>query len=151
ENYLEIIQQSATRMYNLLNSLIEYSRLDATIKALEPVDLNAIFQSAMKDWEQKIEESGAKVIVGALPKLKVVPGQIEVVLRNLIGNSLKYKTERAVPEIRFKAEKRNAEWLFSFADNGIGFDPGEADKIFIMFERLHATSKYPGVGMGLAI
>ncbi len=76
---------------------------------------------------------------------------MELIFQNLIGNCLKYKSEKAAPEIRIGAVRQGSEWVFSVEDNGIGFDPEHAEKIFIMFERLHSRDKYKGDGMGLAI
>jgi light-regulated signal transduction histidine kinase (bacteriophytochrome) len=151
-SYLQAISRGAMRMQRLLDMLREYSRLDKDGDIpLENEDLNDIVKSVEEDLVDEIKRTGAQISVGELPELPVVRGQIALVFQNLIGNSLKYRQDGVVPNIRIEAARKDYEWVFSVSDNGIGFEPQYNEKIFIMFERLHGGDKYPGDGMGLAI
>jgi signal transduction histidine kinase len=149
--YLEVISRSANHMMQLLDSLMEYSRLDKERPLVEKADLNWILNRVLEGFALDVKETGARITVGDLPALRAVPEQMGTVFRNLIGNSFKYHNEKQPPEIRIGAEQKGGEWVFSVVDNGIGFDPAHAERIFIMFERLHGREKYKGDGMGLAI
>jgi signal transduction histidine kinase len=148
--YLAAVTQSATRMYRLLDALIEYARVEWPHHAAQRVSLVPIVHDVITDLCEQIDAAGADVTVGELPEVAANPGQISLLFRNLITNSLKYRSERR-PEIRVTATRNDVEWIFSVADNGIGFEPKHSEKIFIMFERLHSQERYAGDGMGLAI
>jgi len=149
--YLQAISDSSVRMYRLLNILMEYSRLDRKDSPFETADLKNIVETAEADLSDEIQKTGARITVGPLPEMTVIKEQMALVFHNLIGNSLKYRKDEGVPEIHIEAARKDFEWIFSVSDNGIGFDPGQSEKIFIMFERLHGNEKYPGDGMGLTI
>jgi light-regulated signal transduction histidine kinase (bacteriophytochrome) len=95
-------------------------------------------------------ESGAVVTHDALPAVMGSAPLLSQVFGNLIGNSLKFRGE-ASPRVHISAERRGDEWVFSVADNGLGIDPDYADRIFVIFQRLHTREEYPGTGIGLAI
>jgi signal transduction histidine kinase len=149
--YLQAISDSSVRMYRLLNILMEYSRLDRKDSPFETADLKKIVETAEENLSEEIQKTGARITVGPLPEMTVIKEQVALVFQNLIGNSLKYRKDEGIPEIHIEAVKKDFEWVFSVSDNGIGFDPGQNEKIFIMFERLHGNEKYPGDGMGLTI
>jgi len=151
ESYLRAIVEGSQRMYRLLNILMEYSRLDKDVNYFEPADLKTLVETVEEDLSESIRQSGAQIILGDLPTLPVMAGQLSLVFQNLIGNSIKYHKDQVAPVIHIGARKNDIEWVFSVSDNGIGFDPDHSEKIFIMFERLHGKEKYPGDGMGLAI
>jgi signal transduction histidine kinase len=151
EGYLQSISKAAGRMYRLLDLLMDYSRLDRGAAVFEKENLAEVVQTLREDLGDEIRQAGATLTVGELPRLPVISGQMSLVFQNLIGNSLKYRKEGTPPQIRIEAVRKDLEWVFSVSDNGIGFDPAQSEKIFIMFERLHGDGKYPGDGMGLAI
>ena len=97
-----------------------------------------------------IKESGARIGIAALPRVRMHDFHLEQLLQNLIGNSLRYRSS-APPLIFVASEQRDKEWLFSVRDNGIGIDPQYKEQIFEIFKRLHSADAYPGTGMGLAI
>jgi chemotaxis family two-component system sensor kinase Cph1 len=97
-----------------------------------------------------MQESGAVVTCGELPPVWAERTQIAQVFQNLIGNAIKFRG-KAAPVISVHAEKAGEQWLFSVSDNGIGIAPGDAESIFVVFQRLHARSEYSGNGIGLAI
>jgi light-regulated signal transduction histidine kinase (bacteriophytochrome) len=138
-------------MYRLLDLLMDYSRLDRAAAVFGRENLAEVVQTLQEDMGDEIRQAGATLTVGELPRLPVISGQMSLVFQNLISNSLKYRKQGTAPQIRIEAVRKDLEWVFSVTDNGIGFDPAHSEKIFIMFERLHGTEKYPGDGMGLAI
>jgi chemotaxis family two-component system sensor kinase Cph1 len=97
-----------------------------------------------------VAESGARITSGPLPRVPIAATMLLQLFQNLIGNAVKFRGERP-PEIHVGAEESASEWIFSVRDNGIGIDPRHTDKIFLIFQRLHARDKFPGTGVGLAV
>jgi light-regulated signal transduction histidine kinase (bacteriophytochrome) len=106
-------------------------------------------ESALGNLGHAVDESGAQVIVDPLPTVIGQPGMMVQLFQNLIGNAIKYRSEKA-PRIEVSAVRAGAEWLFAVADNGIGIAPAHREIIFGVFKRLHGRS-HPGVGIGLAL
>ena len=98
----------------------------------------------------KIQENRAITTRESLPKICADYGQMVQIFQNLIGNALKYRSKET-PQIQISARKEDKQWLFSVEDNGIGIDPKYADRIFMIFKRLHTNEEYEGTGIGLAI
>ncbi len=109
-----------------------------------------VFDQALANLKVPIEESGAVVDRGPLPTVMADKLQIGQLLQNLIGNAIKYHGDEP-PRVHVSAEQEGNEWVFSVRDNGIGIDPQFAERIFVIFQRLHNREKYPGTGIGLAI
>ncbi len=149
--YLGVIAKGAGQMHGMIESLIQFSRLDDSEAAFENCDLNELAANAVKILEPQISECGATLALGRLPRLDVIPGQLSALLQNLLENSLKYRHRLRSPEIRLDAEPLGGEWVFRVRDNGVGFDPAQSESIFVMFRRLHAPDEIEGEGMGLAI
>lgn len=150
-DHLGVILTAASHMYKMIDSLTEYSSLECAEQAPASISLDAVLASVLTSMEHELRAVGACVQVGKLPELELHPAQASSLIQNLVSNALKYRVEGRPPCIRVNAEKQGSEWVLAISDNGIGFDPAYKDRIFIMFERLHANDKYPGVGMGLAI
>jgi light-regulated signal transduction histidine kinase (bacteriophytochrome) len=138
------------RMHQLINGLLAYSRVGSQVKAFKPTDCGAVFGNALANLQDTIKESGAVITHDPLPTVMADALQLEQVFRNLVGNAIKFHGEQP-PQIHVSVDQRGEEWLFSVRDNGIGIDSQYADRIFTIFERLHATKDYPGTGIGLAI
>jgi len=149
--YLDTVANGAARMYHLLDALIDYARIDRSQYSPKAVELRQIVDEVTRDLGDQIETAGAEIVVGELPEIAAHPAQLSMLFRNLIGNSLKYRSETRKPVIRVSARRSGTEWIVSVADNGIGFEPEHREKIFIMFERLHVQERFSGSGMGLAI
>jgi light-regulated signal transduction histidine kinase (bacteriophytochrome) len=149
--YLRSVAQSATRMYHLLDTLIDYARVDRAKPPTMPVNLRRVIDDVTSELSEAIEASGAEIVVGDVPELDANAGQFALLFKNLIGNSLRYRSDQRRPVIRIAATRTDVEWIVSVADNGIGFEPKYCERIFIMFERLHGHERYSGDGMGLAI
>ncbi|HET6763938.1 MAG TPA: ATP-binding protein, partial [Longimicrobiaceae bacterium] len=139
-----------TRMQALINDLLAYSRAGARTSPAAPADLNAVMERALVSLAAAIEESDAAVTYDALPRLPVDGSQIAQVLQNLIGNALKFRGTEP-PRVHVSAGHAGGAWTFSVRDNGIGIAPEFADRIWVIFQRLHSRAEYAGTGIGLAI
>lgn len=163
-DYLQRMQSAAGRMQRLIQDLLMFSRVTSQARPFRPVDLNKIVQDVMTDLEVRIEETGACFEIGNLATLDADEVQMNMLLQNLISNSLKYRREGVAPVIKVHGEvmlqlrspnKTEVDppgmYQLTVEDNGIGFDEKYLDKIFGLFQRLHGRTEYEGTGMGLAI
>jgi len=164
KDYISKIEVSAKRMRVLIDDLLLFSRTNTTKKEFIKSNLNELLENAKSELTEIIDEKKATITVSKLPKLDVIPYQIEQLFINLIGNSLKYSQPGIRPEINIVTEKVSAKdypdlleqnskkfYKITFSDNGMGFDPQFKETIFILFQRLHSKTDYPGTGIGLAI
>lgn len=142
--------EGAARMRTLIGDLLAFSRVGTGGKPFEPTDCNAALDLALANLATMLEESHAIVTRDPLPTLSADPTQLPQVFQNLISNAIKFHGKE-VPEIHIGATRRDGDWLFSVRDEGIGIDPQYKDRIFIIFQRLHTRSEYPGTGIGLAL
>ncbi|MFW5799618.1 MAG: PAS domain-containing sensor histidine kinase, partial [Spirochaetota bacterium] len=150
--YLHNIEDGVSRMDNLINDLLEYSRVQSKERKFKLSDFKHIINNVMNTLSLNLKERNAKINYdNNLPKLKVDPIQIESVFLNLINNAVKFVDNDKKPEIKISAKEEKEHWLFSVADNGIGIEKQYAEKIFIAFKRLHTRDEYEGTGIGLAI
>jgi PAS domain S-box-containing protein len=151
EQYAGFVRQGVSRMEALIHDLLTFSR---TVHADElPVgaaNLSAALAEAMSVLKERIEESGAVIRVGSLPVVRGDVAQMSHVFQNLLSNALKYRKTNTPIQIEISAERTGAQWVVSVRDNGIGFEPQYAERIFGLFKRLH-KDEYPGTGLGLAI
>ncbi len=148
--YIYYAVDGATRMKNLINDLLNYSRINREITMRE-VNLTGIINEALANLYTSIHESGAMVHFEGMPVLRADPAQMLQLFQNLISNSIKYRKEGIPPEIKIQAHKEHTHWLFAVTDNGIGIEQKYSDIIFVIFKQLHDKSKYEGTGIGLAI
>ncbi|MGD0744710.1 MAG: PAS domain S-box protein [Verrucomicrobiota bacterium] len=148
--YVAGAADGAERMQRLIADLLAFSRVGTRGGAFAPADLNALLRDAVHNLQTSITEAGAKVTSDPLPSLPVDATQIVQLFQNLIGNAIKFRSERA-PEIQVGARKEKERWLFWVRDNGIGIEPQYSGRIFQIFQRLHTRTQYPGTGIGLAI
>jgi light-regulated signal transduction histidine kinase (bacteriophytochrome) len=164
QNYLQRIINSGKGMQVLLEDLIDFSRLSFVEKIYTRTSLTAIVEDALHDLEMKIEESGATVKFSELPTLEVYPSQLKQLVMNLILNSIKFRKKDQPLRIEIKGKsvsqedfpalslQENTTYVqLDFSDNGIGFDQAFAERIFIVFQRLHGKVEYSGSGIGLSI
>jgi PAS domain S-box-containing protein len=138
------------RMQSLISDLLAYSRVGSRGVATERVDLNAVLARTTDVLQSSLQESGAEVTSDPLPTVAADPVQMGQVLQNLVGNALKFRGE-APPRVHVGARRSGAEWVISVKDNGIGIAPEYAQRIFVIFQRLHTRAEYEGTGIGLAI
>lgn len=150
EEFITHIQEGVKRQQHLIKDLLEYSRVTTRGQEFTAVDCNALLQQVLDDLSLVIQERGAVVTRADLPTVRADASQLGRVFQNLIGNALKFCRE-GTPRVEIGAEPGKQEWRFWVRDNGIGILPKDFERIFMMFERLHDRSEYPGTGIGLAI
>ncbi|MCF6128749.1 CHASE3 domain-containing protein [Flavobacterium sp. AS60] len=164
KEFMTRINNSVERMRILIDDLLQYSRTTKIEKVFESTDLNDLFENAKSDLLQSIEEKNAVIKNEKLPTMTVIPFQIQQLFANLIGNSLKYSKADIAPKIKISCKRviafeeelipkktKDKFYKITFTDNGIGFEQEYAEKIFILFNRLHNKNEYVGTGIGLAI
>jgi PAS domain S-box-containing protein len=150
DEFIGFAVDGASRMQQLIQDLLSYSRLTIRGKALQFTETGAACNAAIENLRESIKDSNAKVSVGPLPTVLADATQLAQLFQNLIGNAIKYRNKRR-PEIHVDARPNGTEWVFSVQDNGIGIEPQFFERIFQMFQRLHTRKDYSGTGIGLAI
>lgn len=139
-----------TRMQQLINDLLAYSRVRTKGKEFEPTDCEDVVEKVLANLHAAVGESGATITHDALPVVTADAWQLIQLFQNLIGNAIKFHGETP-PRVHLSAERKDQEWVFSVRDQGIGIEPEYTDRIFLIFQRLHSRTEYPGTGIGLAI
>jgi signal transduction histidine kinase len=143
--------ESAQRMQRMVNDLLMYSRVGLQAQLLGDVDPAVIARQVVSDLEVRIEQSGGRVEIGALPLVEADPTQLRLLLQNLVGNALKFHRPGVPPVVTIAGSERGRHVLLTVTDNGIGFDEKHKDRIFRLFQRLHTRQEYEGTGLGLAV
>jgi signal transduction histidine kinase len=151
QDFLRRMSEAAGRMRALIDDLLLYSRVSTEARPFVPVDLGEIVSRVLVDLEVSIEESGARVTIGTLPTLEADPVQMGQLMQNLLANALKFRRREVVPQVDVEAHVADGTAELTVRDNGLGFEPQYASRIFRAFERLHGASAYPGTGIGLAL
>jgi len=149
-DFINFAVDGATRMQTLISDLLHYSRVGTQGKELVAVDCEELFQGVLQSLQLTIEESEAAIVSDPLPMVMADPQQLGQLLQNLLTNAIKFRGPEP-PQIRISAEPLSNEWKISVRDNGIGIAKEHSDRIFIIFQRLHTKSEYPGTGIGLAV
>ena len=147
--FIGFIVDGTTRMQEMIDDLLEYSRVSTRTKPFESTDCENVLDQALANVKEAVEESGALVTHDPLPTVMADASQMVQLFQNLLSNAIKFRKEK--PLIMVSAAQKGNEWLFSVKDNGIGIAPEFMEHIFKMFEREHASAEYPGTGVGLAI
>jgi signal transduction histidine kinase len=150
DQYIEFAVDGAKRMQALINDLLQYSRLGRSAREPALVSSDAALAQARNNLAAVMEETGATVETGHLPLVLGELTLLTAVFQNLLSNALKFSGGKP-PRIVITCRRDEPFWLFSFADNGIGIEPEYAERIFVIFQRLHERSAYPGTGIGLAM
>ncbi|ELY58933.1 PAS domain-containing protein [Natronolimnohabitans innermongolicus] len=150
EEFIAYAVDGATRMQQMIDGLLAYSRVDTQGTPLRTVDLECVLDDVREDLQVHIEETDAEVDVGPLPAVYGDPGQLRQLFQNLLDNALTYAGTDA-PRISVSAENEGDEWRIAVRDRGIGIDPAESERIFQVFDRLHSIDEYDGTGIGLAL
>ena len=160
-DYLARMTNAAARMQALIDDLLSYAKISSKGGVFRSVDLNRIAEEVLEDLEVAIEEAAAQLEVGDLPTVDADPTQMRQLLQNLVGNAIKFRRpgEPAVVRVggidgaagESNAEEDRDSVRFVVEDDGIGFEPQYADRIFNVFQRLHGRSEYEGTGIGLAV
>ena len=150
DQYIEFAVDGAKRMQALINDLLSYSRVGRSTREPSLVSSDAALTQARNNLAAAMEETGATVETGHLPLVLAELTLLTAVFQNLLSNALKFSGGKP-PRIVITTSRDGPFWLFSFTDNGIGVDPEYAERIFVIFQRLHERSAYPGTGIGLAM
>jgi signal transduction histidine kinase len=150
EQYIAFAVDGAKRMQVLINDLLTFSRVGRKSGEFEVLDTAELLAAAMSNVESAIEYAGATISRGVLPKINGEASLLTAVFQNLISNALKFRGEQP-PVVRIEAVREGDNWRFSVSDNGIGIDAEYAERVFVIFQRLHTRSAYPGTGIGLAM
>jgi signal transduction histidine kinase len=150
DEFIGFAVDGSTRMQDLINDLLAYSRVGTKGKPFEPTKTESVFDRSLSNLKALIDESGAEVTHDPLPAVMADGAQLIQLFQNLLSNAIKFRGEET-PKVHVSADRKQNEWVFSFEDNGIGIDAEFADRIFIIFQRLHSRAQYPGTGIGLAI
>ena len=150
DKYIGYAVEGARRMRGLINDLLAYSRAGRREDELRPVESARAVDGARANLSGLIEETGATVKSGELPRVLGNDSQLMQLFQNLVENGIKYRSE-APPAVEISAIRDGPEWTFAVKDNGIGIDPQYSERIFRIFQRLHDRERYSGSGIGLAI
>ncbi len=150
DEFIGFAVDGARRMQELINDLLAYSRVGTRGKPPAPTDLTEVLKDAEANLHQAIAESGAVITHDPLPVVSGDPVQLTQLFQNLLANAIRFRSG-AAPRIHVSAQAREADWLLSVKDNGIGMAPEHQERIFAIFQRLHGRGEYPGTGIGLAI
>ena len=150
DQYIEFAVDGAKRMQALINDLLSYSRVGRSAREPALVSSDAALAQARTNLAAPMEESGATIEAGHLPLVLGELPLLTAVFQNLLSNALKFRGAKQ-PRIVITVSRDGDFWLFSFTDNGIGIEPDYADRIFVIFQRLHERTAYPGTGIGLAM
>ena len=149
--YLGLVSRGATRMKVLIDDLLVFSRLNAVRDPHQATELDRLLDEALTRLDAAVTESGAVIHRGPLPTVSGDPSELTQLFQNLIGNAIKFRRPGITPEIRVNAVREADGWHLTVQDNGIGFEPQYADRVFQMFQRLHPRDRFEGTGLGLAI
>ena len=150
DEFIAFAVNGANRMQALIQDLLAFSRVDTQGQHFEPTSLETLLGYALDNLKGGIEESGAVVTHDLLPTVMADERQLLHLLQNLLSNAIKFRGQDP-PLIHIAAKKRDDQWQFSVRDNGIGIDPQYAERIFVIFQRLHTNAEYPGTGIGLSL
>jgi signal transduction histidine kinase len=150
DQYIELAVDGAKRMQQLINDLLAFSRVGRTVQQREEVACGVLLAQAWANLGPAVRASHATIEVGDLPVVLGEASLLTAVFQNLLSNALKFAGDQA-PRISVSARRDGEHWLFSFSDNGIGIPAEYAERIFVIFQRLHDRAAYPGTGIGLAM
>jgi two-component system, NtrC family, sensor kinase len=150
--YASKMQESAARMQNMIQELLQYSLVSAKGDPFRSIDLNKVVKEVLEDLEVSIRNSNSSVQIESLPTVEADPTQMRQLFQNLISNAIKFKKKEEAPKIELVAKPCKKDlWDIFVKDNGIGFDSQHDSSIFQPFFRLHGRNEYDGSGIGLAI
>jgi len=157
DEFIAFAVDGANHMQQLINDLLAYSRVSTRGQPFAATDCHAVLGQVRANLSAAIQESGALVTNDELPTVMADEAQLVQLFQNLIGNAIKFHTPGEPPRVHISAKKTSEVfetsevWTFAVRDNGIGIDPQYHERIFVIFQRLHAREEYPGTGIGLAI
>ena len=150
EEFLEFAIDGAERMREMIDALLEYSRVDTQGDPFEPVELDAVLEDVREDLQMRIEETDADITTDELPRIDGDASQLRQLFQNLLQNAIEYSGDEP-PQIEITAERAGCDWIVSVRDEGVGIGPDDTERIFEVFQRLHSYEEHNGTGIGLAL
>lgn len=151
KEFIDFAVEGVSLMQTLIDDVLAYSKVELQDIEWQLTEVEMALTQALGNLRGRISESGAVITHDPLPTIVADGTQLMQLFQNLIGNAIKFKKPNEPPKIHVGVDRQDDAWLFSVQDNGIGIDPQFADRIFVIFQRLHTRDEYPGTGMGLAI
>ncbi len=151
DQYIAFAVDGAQRMQRLINDLLAFSRIGRVTSNFTDVDLNQAAATAAAHHRQQVEAAGGRITLTDLPVVQGEEALLSALVENLVSNSVKFQRAGTPPEITISAQRDGDFWEVACADNGIGIEPEFAEKVFVIFQRLHGKEAYPGTGIGLAV
>ncbi|WP_436346950.1 PAS domain-containing sensor histidine kinase [Natronorubrum sp. FCH18a] len=150
EEFIAYAVDGAERMRDMIEGLLEYSRVDSQGKPFEPVDLDALLEDVLTDLQVMIDRHDAEITAESLPEVPGDASQFRQLFQNLLSNAIEYSGDEP-PRIHVETERTGRNWTISVRDEGIGIDPTDSERVFQVFQRLHSRDEYDGTGIGLAL
>jgi two-component system, chemotaxis family, sensor kinase Cph1 len=151
DEFIDFAVEGVSLMQTLIDDVLAYSKVDLQGIEWQLTEVETALSQALGNLRGRIAETQAEITHDPLPTIVADGTQLMQLFQNLIGNAIKFRKLDQSPKIHISVQRQEEAWLFSVQDNGIGFDPQFADRIFVIFQRLHTRDEYPGTGMGLAI
>jgi PAS domain S-box-containing protein len=149
QKYINFISGSTKRMMELVKGLLHYSRLGRE-RVLTEVNCNELVNDVLENLGLIISESKAQVHISPMPTIQAYALELNQLFQNLIRNAIKFKKPDVPLQINISAQRENNKWIFTVADNGIGINEKNKEKIFVIFQRLHDRHEFEGTGIGLS-
>jgi PAS domain S-box-containing protein len=150
-DYIRFAVDGANRMQRLIQDLLSYARVGSRGRELTPISLSGPLADALVALQTVIRETGAMIVQRDLPVVRGDRGQLMQLFQNLIGNAIKFRRADEPPRIAVSTTHANGEWVIAVRDNGIGIEARYFERVFTIFQRLHAQHEYPGTGIGLPL
>jgi len=150
DEFIGFAVDGAQRMQGLIQDLLTYSRVGTKGKEFATTDCQSVLSTTLQSLAMAISESSAQISHDPLPTVRGDASQLGQLFQNLIGNAIKYHNGNA-PQVHVSCTRQASDWVFGVKDNGIGIDPQYAEKVFVIFQRLHTQAEYSGTGIGLAV
>jgi len=151
DQYISFAVDGAHRMQRLINDLLAFSRIGRVTTAFTDVDLNTVMAAAVATNDDGLRRADGQVTYADLPTVTGEEALLQALFANLISNSVKFRDPERPVRVQISAVRDGDDWEIVCRDNGIGIQPEYADKVFVIFQRLHAKDAYPGTGIGLAV
>jgi PAS domain S-box-containing protein len=148
--FIDYALEGAQRMREMIEALLQYSRVETQGNPFEPVDLETVLDDVLTDLERRIEDTDADVTLAPLPTVRGDRSQLRAVFQNLIGNAIEYSGDEH-PQIHVSTERNGEYWRLAVADEGIGIESEDQERIFQVFQRLHSRGEHEGTGIGLSL
>jgi two-component system, sensor histidine kinase and response regulator len=149
-SYLSRIHDTGSRMQNLIQDLLAYSKVSEQTLELQPIDCNLVLKQVLENLQIAVTEKQVDLIYDSLPMVMGKETQLIQLLQNLISNAIKFTRPDVTPQVKILVKRQENQWLFEISDNGIGIEPNSIDRVFEIFQRTQSAKKYPGTGIGLA-